>query len=30
VDGINIGSIVLAVVGALILLIGYRMVRKNA
>lgn len=30
VDGINIGSIVLAVIGAVILLIGYRVVRKNA
>ncbi len=29
-DGLNIGSIVLAVVGGLILLIGFRMVCKNA
>ena len=29
-DGINIGSIVLAVVGGLILLVGFRMVCKNA
>lgn len=28
-DGLNIGSIVLAVVGGLILLIGFRMVCKN-
>jgi uncharacterized membrane protein YeaQ/YmgE (transglycosylase-associated protein family) len=30
VDGLNIGSIVLAVVGAAILLVGYRMVKKKA
>jgi uncharacterized membrane protein YeaQ/YmgE (transglycosylase-associated protein family) len=30
VDGLNIGSIILAVVGAMILLIGYRMVKKKA
>jgi uncharacterized membrane protein YeaQ/YmgE (transglycosylase-associated protein family) len=30
VDGLNIGSIILAIVGAMILLIGYRMVKKNA
>ncbi len=29
-DGLNIGSIVLAVVGGLILLIDFRMVCKNA
>lgn len=29
VDGLNIGSIVLAIVGAMILLVGYRMVKKN-
>jgi len=30
VDGLNIGSIILAIVGAMFLLIGYRMVKKNA
>ena len=30
VDGLNIGSIILAIVGAMILLIGYRMVKKKA
>lgn len=30
VDGLNIGSIVLAVVGAMILLVGYRMVKKGS
>ncbi|MBT5571324.1 MAG: GlsB/YeaQ/YmgE family stress response membrane protein [Alphaproteobacteria bacterium] len=30
VDGLNIGSIVLAIVGAMILLVGYRMVKKNS
>ena len=30
VDGLNIGSIIRAVVGAMILLIGYRMVKKKA
>ncbi len=30
VDGLNIGSIILAIVGAIILLIGYRMVKKKA
>ena len=30
VDGRNIGSIILAIVGAMILLIGYRMVKKKA
>lgn len=30
VDGRNIGSIILVIVGAMILLIGYRMVKKKA
>ena len=30
VDGLNIGSIILVIVGAMILLIGYRMVKKKA
>lgn len=30
VDGLNIGSIVLAVVGAMILLVVYRMMKKGA
>ena len=30
VDGLNIGSIVLAIVGAMILLVVYRMMKKRA
>ncbi len=29
VDGFNIGSFVIAVIGSIILLIGYRMLRRN-